>query len=282
MSFYRTFLFILIGLSLISCGRRTAPEPYPSVSISLPAIQEVSLIYRGDHLMLRWKDPVFSAANAALTAYKLSIFAPNIECVHCNPILLDSIEIQNEDSSNIKMVTANKEHQVILRENLLQEHLNSEKSYMVFSYINLEGRFSPPSKALYLRKPLKIPLPVILSVEIANRVEVGHVASSFAQATDPEEKNFKKSANRDLVVQWKPVQETIQQILGKSDKIREKVRNYGLNFYSLNDDGLESLINLQPLLRGRIRFAYGGGKIVGRHVDRYDNESLPIQVYEGK
>jgi len=250
--------------------------------------------------MLRWKDPVRSPEADPLTEYELSIFSPNDECTRCDPILLDSVEIQLEESSTLKTDGVNRDHLYIFSDHGIQKQMNSERSYSVLSYRNSKGRISPPSKPLFPRKPLKIPLPVILSVEPI--AAIGQVAGSIAQATDPEETlvanqdhcNDKDgrlgkatacptekgvATNQDLVIQWRPVLETIQQILGKSGEIHERIKNYGLNFYMVNDDGVESLINLQPLVQDSIRFSYKGGKMIGRHVDRYGNESLLIQVY---
>ena len=293
MSFYRTFLIvIIIGLMISSCGRRTAPSPYPSVSLAIPAIQEVSLKYRGDYLILRWKDPLSSVQVTASSAYKISIFSPNAECAHCDPILLDSFEIQDGESSTLKIITVNQEHQIIFSENRLQKYLNSEKSYIILSYRSSKGSFSPPSVALYPRKPLKITLPVILSVDIMSRTDeevnqdhcnenkadvTGRLGKATACPTN--EKKSEELEHQDLTIQWRPVQETVQQILGKDQEISENLRNYRLNFYSVNGDGVESLMNLQPLVRGSARIAYLGGKIIGRHIDRYGNESFPVQVY---
>ncbi len=265
----RTGLSLFLGtLLLISfCGRRTTPKPMAEITKSLPLLLATSTFYREDKLHIRWKLPKEllnkqdSSSQIPIQFYQIDFKGPSGRCGNCKPQVLGYItydptneDLKSEMRSKVQVTLLSS--QIQYREGtfsliLYPDNLPTGLFSFTIHYRTSDGRLSGKSIEHHPRRPIGIPKPRILKVV-----------------------QFKDFTH----IRWEKVEELVRTRFNDEGKQLQMIGYFGVNFYSKNEAGDRSLLNTTPYRGDRIDLKVTELPIFARSVDRFNNESVVVEV----
>ncbi|MCP4296253.1 MAG: hypothetical protein GY786_11650 [Proteobacteria bacterium] len=265
----RTGLSLFLGtLLLISfCGRRTAPKPMAEITKSLPLLLATNTFYREDKLHIRWKLPKEllkkqdSSSQIPVQFYQIDFKGPSGRCGNCNPQDLGYIsydpthqDLNSEMKSTGQMKLLSRQiryHEGTFYLVLSPDNLPTSLFSFTLHYRTSDGRLSGKSIEHHPRRPAGIPVPRILKVV-----------------------QFKEFTH----IRWEKVEELVRIRFNGEGKQLQMIGYFGVNFYKENEAGEWRLLNTTPYRGDRIDLKVIESPIFARSVDRFNNESVAVEV----
>ena len=168
------FIAICLIVLLISCGRRTLPDPYDASKSDLPAIRQVTVRFQGSDLVFRWH-----AVQEPIAHYRLHRWRTNPDCAVCEDQLLNRITLDPKFNSGYssQYPEVSEKNPGIFHQNgdwiiwRIQPAFfggNKFRQGDSFSidYIDINDKVSQPGGKLIPLRPLVIPVPSISLIKL--------------------------------------------------------------------------------------------------------------------
>jgi hypothetical protein len=284
-------IFPILLLLIISCGYKTLPTPYPSISEGLIKVQKENLYFEGGQLVLEWQSPIKLPLEDSqvskpekedikkIRLFQLKIFTPST-CPACDDQLIETIEILNSHfTQEIKqqgiIIQKNRGNsfKVLIPSKQLIGYDRYPLIYFTIDYYTYDGDLSPLSKKLYPKRPLVIPVPDIKWKIVTT--------DALKQETEAERFDIQNTVKKDahLLINWEPpLEKEVHEI---SDNKAFKIINkyYGLVLFSINKNDEVDLISPEPLYNGRFLIIDITRQIWAKYQDRFGNYSDNILLY---
>ena len=291
---------LLLLLILGSCGFKTPPTPYPSISEGLLKIQQEKIYFEGDQLVLEWtapegkplkpkqqsirkeKDHTKSTTEkkdpSNIYLYHLKVMTPGT-CPVCEDQLLEKIQIlhlQSFPNNNPEGIQVHKNEnnafKVIIPSNYLSKFNQSPLVYFSIDYYTIYGELSPTSGKLYPKRPVLIPVPDIKwKIIISNALQ--------PKATIENETPLSVKETSSLLINWEPVLEKEVHVIQSNGKLKFINLYYGLILFTININDKEEWIIPKPLYDGQYQILDANRQIWAKHLDRFGNYSQKTLIY---
>lgn len=287
-------IFPILILLLISCGYKTPPKPYPSVSEDLMKVQKEKIYFDDNQLVLEWHPPdkltlinnqvsnTEKEDNFDILLYQLKIFTPS-DCLACEDQLIAKIDFPGNNFSpeiNPQGLVFQKNNQNRYRLLIPGKHLIEFDQYPLIyfriDYYTSDGDLSPGSKKLYPKKPVTIPVP-----EINWKIVTTNAAPKEIK-TETERSDLQYITNKDthLLINWKPPLEKEVHEIADNNTLKIINKYYGLVLFSFNANHEIELISPKPLYNGQFLILEINRQIWAKYQDRFGNFSNKILVYK--
>jgi hypothetical protein len=283
--------FPILLLLIISCGYKTLPTPYPSISEGLIKVQKESLYFEGDQLVLEWQSPIKLPLEDSqvsksekedikkIRLFQLKIFTPST-CPACDDQLIEKIEILNNHVSYeinrqglIFQKNRGNSFKVLIPSNQLIGFDRNPLIYFAIDYYTSDGDLSPLSKKLYPKRPSAIPIPDIKWKIVTT--------DALKQETETERFDVEGIVSKEahLLINWDPPLE--REVHEISDNKAFKIINkyYGLVLFSINKNDEIKLVTPKPLYDGQFLILDITRQIWAKYQDRFGNYSDNILIY---
>ena len=267
-------LFIILICSVIAgCGRKTAPQPYDTPETSLPTLFNEQTRFVGDDLLLTWKLKGNYKTNKNREmgfhpTFRVNLYTPDQDCLSCQFKLtqryLSVTDTENTTSlkdgtNHLPVRNEDGTYFLLIPEKELKSFSAANQTYLTIDYQTRNNERSLPSKRLYLRRPIRLPKPVVsVTLSLVGDKPVA------------------------LRLTWIKKQETIEHIYQKNGPPVEKTIYYGLNLYTqIAPDQPFRLVNRHPLMSGTQVIEDFKHKLFARYVDSAGNESVSQLIFDG-
>jgi len=293
MKLLKPIIILLISSVCLSCGYRTAPEPYQTVSVDLPKIKDVKLNFRGEALYIRWSLPVkelqkkskplapikkeLSSSLTSIDYFRINIYKKQSQCYSCKSKLegiirvypqtkkIESEPISWKNETEPFIWNQNESHYELgIPSDIYLNNIDIGHSLFTIDFVRVNGDLSTVTNQIEPVKPIKIPLPV---VQVKKRV-------------------LDKNKGFFLYLSWQPQYETVRHVIAENGNLVTQDRFYGLNLYRINKYGfpkVEYSVNSEPLREGTFSLSdFHEALLYGRYVDRYGNESEKVLIFNGE
>lgn len=256
-------ILLIVVILIAGCGRKTLPEPYPRYSVQLPVLTGTTVNFQNQDLIFRWQ-----VDSSRVELFRVQLLRRS-SCGDCDDELLGMFQIhkagkvvewksdrfQIESHDSVIYHQNDKNFQLTIPSRIYPKALRNQLSHYRINYLSSDKE-EVQGVALYPRRPLSIPVPVVLR-------------ATWLPAVDGEKKRF--------MIQWKEQVETTEHRF-EEKKRTERVRYYGVNLYIVTAEGVEKKLNPKPLYHGSTLLNKKYEVIFLRHVDRFGNESKKIKL----
>ncbi|MDH5559355.1 MAG: hypothetical protein OEY59_00705 [Deltaproteobacteria bacterium] len=299
----------LIIVAFVACGRKTSPSPYNSdqvISKTLPPVENSKVSYKNKDIKVTFELPksfLIQQQKIAPQAYQksmgktsqlfsygkdsekqlkiisfvqLNFYKPQSGCLLCEPLLVESVRfdlktgtprINSSDFSNPEYLTKiqfeaiNKwKYKITLPNKLFLLNWEQMGYFMQVNYLTNREEISFPSENLIPVRPAPLPKPKV-----------------FVKQVDPQDPLLEKAF---IFLKWNLVLETTQVVIEENGNLFSEPLYYKLNLYQIKNDGKETQLNKNPLVKGTFLIKRPADTIYATFMDRFDNESEKVFIFQ--
>ena len=185
--YFTKYVVFCLLLLLISCGRRTIPQPYDAAKSSLQPLPAVSVKYQGRNLVFSWMIPP-----NRIGRYRLHWLKTNPDCAACQALLVTLLDLDpafsetdEEESSpgateNLaKYYTINGRLSWQFAPDFFKQNKVHQGDGFIIDYTDTNDKVSQPSRILFPIRPQPIPIPEVsitklLDSDLGNNIPLGN------------------------------------------------------------------------------------------------------------
>ncbi len=175
----------IFALFVLSCGRRTAPEPYGTIVSTLPPVKIFKATFQGRHLKVSWPEFNKKDDDNRIFAFQINAYLRHSTCYNCQAKLMERIDISSKNGDIIvhknrkekstgfyQYFKQNKTNYLMISDKKITEWSHKGQFYLTINYITDELEISPESSQVVPHRPLDIPLPEIQSKKVVVLSEI--------------------------------------------------------------------------------------------------------------